>query len=1211
MKQPIISKTLGSASDLTLMMPIKQGMVQAYEAVSYQTRLTILLRTLNSLRAATREQLLAPAYTDPVERIEQIHSFRLAITTDQPSQLILAVTFDHHWEPYMRVIWRDLGAMLDPILCNVEDYPCAVSSDYETFVKWVRAQQQSTEYFFNATSLTVGDLNYLMQTERALRDGQAATATDLAIARFSALTPQMQLAEARRTGPVVQGEMLRQGISALRGLFALTRYYGADPQMTMDDSGKNVPNDAMLLLRGAQSIMESFESKKLPEQMRAQLAGPLAWYEQELRPSRKPPECPKFGKANIQKGILTAFDKPDARVTHGALLMLDVIDGAKARDWLANFPVSSEADGIPEDGVFRNVAVGFNGLRRLGINREWRDAYPQEFKEGSQARAPQLGDLRGFHPRNWKLPQRNWPKAGGGEIQPEAIDIVIQLRICAPGNNEHELTAGHPLYDMVKKIGDDDSGLRLAGVQSMLTASADNDTDHFGIRDGISQPIPGGAPGGETYWSDSVPLSELVLGQPSARGIVIGADDIRNGGTFLVIRKMRQHRNRFDFLLTRASRESHVSPDGLAAKLIGREKDGTPLLPHVDINDFDYRSDPQGAKCPLQSHVRRANPRSSDAQGQKPPRLMRRGMSYGKRVTNDDNASERGIMFMAYCASIAEQYEVVQRWVNGGNSTRIGSFHADPLMGVPRMGDPRTFRFENAGKVDRVALNTDDRPPVELEWTGYFFTPALNVLKNLEPFTRPEKQRPPEPSELGEKLIEQLQDLEKLAPAKAPGQWQAVLDDAGVRSTGITASVWAAIRTKHQGALTCPYGDLHAENKVMLVADKAGFERVLQDERDNYTVSGYDDRCRGTIGPIYLGYDEDNKLYAKEARPANDAIGRIDFRQAFELAFAKGRETLAEICGAAPDGRASILLPTDYVDIVLAKLCPEYFDVPDEQGFIVPGHLDWRPVGTIDDGMRKPHCPGDYYSPSRYIFEPTPSAVGKHFGEKHGQALRDATKKLHKSGHVFTGRISNLLYAHFKESDVFSRVHAGVMMGFLPTVAGNMMGIFSEWLASGNFWRYQALLLGNTPIAPTGRAAQSVEPNPFCAKWAKAVLDTPLKQAMQQRPAPDFIWRTAKQRSAIVEGSKKYVNKNQVVALSIFSVMQEAAEKEKTDMPNTGPDISAIFGGDRGQPDHPQHACPGYEMALGTMIGAMAALMTDCVIRPLAGELLVEISARN
>jgi len=28
------------------------------------------------------------------------------------------VTFDFHWEPYMRIVWRDLGKLLDPVLVN-------------------------------------------------------------------------------------------------------------------------------------------------------------------------------------------------------------------------------------------------------------------------------------------------------------------------------------------------------------------------------------------------------------------------------------------------------------------------------------------------------------------------------------------------------------------------------------------------------------------------------------------------------------------------------------------------------------------------------------------------------------------------------------------------------------------------------------------------------------------------------------------------------------------------------------------------------------------------------------------------------------------------------------------------------------------------------------------------------------------------------------
>src|SRR5207237_396510 len=58
----------------------------------------------------------------------------------------------------------------------------------------------------------------------------------------------------------------------------------------------------------------------------------------------------------------------------------------------------------------------------------------------------------------------------------------------------------------------------------------------------------------------------------------------------------------------------------LAAKMVGRWPGGAPLVlsPDVDdpalagANDFAYHdADPHGLRCPLGSHVRRANPRDS------------------------------------------------------------------------------------------------------------------------------------------------------------------------------------------------------------------------------------------------------------------------------------------------------------------------------------------------------------------------------------------------------------------------------------------------------------------------------------------------------------------------------------------------------------------------------------------------------------------------
>jgi hypothetical protein len=437
---------------------------------------------------------------------------------------------------------------------------------------------------------------------------------------------------------------------------------------------------------------------------------------------------------------------------------------------------------------------------------------------------------------------------------------------------------------------------------------------------------------------------------------------------------------------------------------------------------------------------------------------------------------------------------------------------------------------------------------------------------------------------------------------------------------------------------------LYATTKAVIVGDAAGFNQVLQTKRGHYSVRGYDSRASDSIGSIYLGYDEDNPDYAAQANLANPAIANIGFAHAFDLAFDAGRAVLANILKAS-GGRAPISLVTGYIDNVLAVLCRKYFDVPDDKdAFIVQGSLDWRTPGLAENAERKPHCPGDYYSPSRYMFDPTPSTAGEQYGKIHGRALYEATKSMKESGQPFEGEISRVLAERFPNSDLFSRTHVGVMMGFLPTITGSLFGILDDWLTSGEFWRHQTSLLNFERAAQSADARQAAANEPWHARitrkfpsWrpqtsqpdgeqpklladlaqmggfkpsyaqAAEVLDLPMKQAMQRRPAPDFIWRTANQKTKIGEFN---VSKNQVVALSIYSTAQEVAEKERTNMPETGPDVFAIFGGNRKEAGHPQHACPGYEMAMGTMIGTLSALMMDGTISPLPGELLVDLSAR-
>lgn len=199
--------------------------------------------------------------------------------------------------------------------------------------------------------------------------------------------------------------------------------------------------------------------------------------------------------------------------------------------------------------------------------------------------------------------------------------------------------------------------------------------EHFGYRDGISQPV---IRGGEQYTPafntrDLVAAGEFVLGYRNNQGffppsIAVpaagdagevlpvaaeaqsfgqadfgGADeqlalrDFGRNGTFLVIRQLAQdvrgfHRfasekaaelcNRYGAERLAAVTGAEIDGEWVASKIVGRWRDGAPLIgtPRAanqfnarrPANNFAYgRDDPQGHACPLGAHIRRTNPRDS------------------------------------------------------------------------------------------------------------------------------------------------------------------------------------------------------------------------------------------------------------------------------------------------------------------------------------------------------------------------------------------------------------------------------------------------------------------------------------------------------------------------------------------------------------------------------------------------------------------------
>jgi hypothetical protein len=116
------SMGLGGLTNLAVIAPVRAGMVPGFEPISWQERLRKVLDALHSARRNVREsELQRPFFLDTIGRFGIIHQFRYVLVPPKQSRhaldgtwhLSLNVSFDGGWEPYMRVIYRDLGPLLD------------------------------------------------------------------------------------------------------------------------------------------------------------------------------------------------------------------------------------------------------------------------------------------------------------------------------------------------------------------------------------------------------------------------------------------------------------------------------------------------------------------------------------------------------------------------------------------------------------------------------------------------------------------------------------------------------------------------------------------------------------------------------------------------------------------------------------------------------------------------------------------------------------------------------------------------------------------------------------------------------------------------------------------------------------------------------------------------------------------------------------------
>ena len=422
-------------------------------------------------------------------------------------------------------------------------------------------------------------------------------------------------------------------------------------------------------------------------------------------------------------------------------LVVRLGEAKAARAWLAAIKDKIwYGEHLPTQPV---LAVGFTcmGLRKLGLDDATIATFPNAFQDGmsSEGRARALGD----DPLTWK-----W-----GKVEDRIDAVVIAYAGSASG---------------VKALVDATSAALQANGGAVADSIALRDlpekekdakrrkiVEPFGFRDGISQPVMRGARDRTSGAANVIEPGELVLGYRDTYGNVAptprrGSWDIGRNGTYLVVRQLEQDTKAFESYISgqavKLNGDARVPNGGgvvlkewIAAKMVGRWRDGTSLVMHPDKpgtmkdpdakpdNAFMFgRDDPDGLRCPLGAHIRRANPRDSFDPGSKLQieitdrhRILRVGRRYEPAAAGGNP----GLLFMCVNADIERQFEFLQQtWLLGPNFHGLDN-EVDPIVGgrgamtVPTPRGP--ICLEGLGKF------------VTMLGGGYFFMPGKTAVDVL------------------------------------------------------------------------------------------------------------------------------------------------------------------------------------------------------------------------------------------------------------------------------------------------------------------------------------------------------------------------------------------------------------------------------------------------------------------------------------------------